>query len=300
MIPFDKNYLSTVGTGFGWQCKILPASRSVKTYYEETKLSAEKIWEARLGPLYLMYSGGVDSEYILNVFLQLGMPIQPVIIKLNNYNYHDIKYAIDFCKSKKIEPLIIDFNFDQFVTSGEILDVANVAECSHWNLPSTFKVTSQLQGTVLLGSHGPPHLTLNQGLEKTWYIREDEVLHSVLKWFSKKNIYGNPFFLVHSAEQYLAWLLEPTTLDLVDFNFPGKLGNTSTKGLVYNNNPDFKLEARPKFTGFENIVSAPIFKHPNIHTMLFKAVPPIPTCNGYYIEEYHSMTKRLGEYQCIP
>ena len=296
MIPLDKNYLSTSGTGVNWQCNIFPVTRSVKTYYEETKLSAEKIWEARLGPLYLMYSGGVDSEYILNVFLQLGMPIRPVIIKLNNYNDHDIKYAIDFCKSKNVDPLMINFDFDNFVTSGVILEVAEQAECSHWTLPSTFKVAAELEGTVLLGSHGPPHLILNQGLANTWYVIEDEILHSVLKWFSKKNIYGSPFFPVHSAEQYLAWLLEPTTVDLVNFKFPGKVGNTSTKGLIYNNNPDFKLEARPKFTGFENIVSAPIFKHPTMHEMLFKADKLTLNRNGLYIEEYYSMAKRLGEY----
>lgn len=299
MIPFDKNYLSTSGTGFKWQCNIQPASRPVKTYYEETKISAEKIWELRQGPLYLMYSGGVDSEYILSVFLQMRIPIQPVIIKLNDYNQHDIKYAIDFCRFKKIEPTIIEFDFDQFVASGELLEVAEQAECSHWNLPSTFKIASQLQGTVLFGSHGPPHLMLNQGIEKTWYVREDEVLHSVCKWFNKKNMHGNPFFLVYSAEQYLSWLLEPTTVDLVNFKFPGKLGNTSTKGLIYNNNPDFKLQARPKFAGFETVVSAPIFKHPNMPAMLYRAVPPNPTCNGYYIEEYHSMVKRLGEFQCM-
>lgn len=296
MIPFDKNYLLTSGTGFNWKCEIQPATRSVKSYYEETRLAAEKIWALRQGPLYLMYSGGVDSEYILNVFLHLGMEIKPVIIKLNDYNYHDIRYAIDFCQSKNINPLVIDFDFDKFVESGKMLEVADQAECSHWNLPSTFKVVSELEGTVLLGSHGPPHLMLNQGLENTWYIREDEMLHSVLKWFKKKSIHGSPFFLVHSAEQYLAWLLEPTTVDLVNFKFPGKLGNTSTKGLIYNNNPDFNLEARPKFTGFEAIVSSPIFKHPNMPVMLYKAVPPISTCNGYYIEDYHSMTKRLGEY----
>jgi hypothetical protein len=297
MIPFDNNYLSASGTGFNWKCEIRPTTRLAKSYYAEAKLSAEKIWALRHGPLHLMYSGGVDSEYVLNVFLHLGMQIKPVIIKLNDYNGHDIKYAIDFCKSKNIDPLVVNFDFDKFIASGDILEVADQAECSHWHLPSTFKVSSELEGTVLFGSHGPPHLILNQGLENTWYVREDEVLHSVVKWFSKKNMHGNPFFLVHSAEQYLAWLLEPTTVDLVNFRFPGKLGNTSTKGLIYNNNPDFKLETRPKFTGFENIVSAPIFKHPNIHEMLYRAVSPIPTRNGYYVEEYHSMVKRLKEFQ---
>jgi len=296
MIPFNKNYLSTSGTGVSWKCEIHPVTRPVKSYYEETRLSAEKIWALRQGPLYLMYSGGVDSEYILNVFLQLGMQIKPVIIKLNDYNHHDIRYAIDFCKSKNIDPLVVNFDFDNFIESGEMLEVATQAECSHPFLPSTFKVAAELEGTVLLGSHGPPHLILNQGLEKTWYIMESEMLHSVLKWFGKKNIYGSPFFLVHSAEQYLGWLLEQTTVDLVNFKFPGKLGNTSTKGLIYNNNPDFKLEERPKFTGFENIISAPIFKHPNVSAMLHKTVPPNSIYNGYYIEEYCSMTKRLGEY----
>ena len=52
--------------------------------------------------------------------------------------------------------------------------------------------------------------------------------------------------------------------DLANHKFPGKLGNNSTKGLVYNSVSGFSMMPRQKYTGYENVENSEIFNHPNL------------------------------------
>jgi len=262
---FPKNdYIRTFGSGKNFRAEIDPPSNKHSDFHKISLEVAEEIYDLRQGKLYLMYSGGVDSEYILNLFLSLKIDITPVIIKLNpNYNEHDVKYAFEFCESKKLKPIIIDFDFDEFVESGRIVDIAAEYCIGAYQLPGTFSCVDQLGGTVVMGSHGPPHMTLDKK-NNIWMVDEIEPLHTVLKYFKKNKIFGCPYFLVHRPEQYLSFLQHPIMKNLANHQFPGKLGNNSIKGLVFNDFSGFNSIRRQKYTGYENIESSEIFDHPNL------------------------------------
>jgi len=264
-IDFIKNnYLRTHGTGSTFKAEIDPPQNKNANFHAVSLEVAEQVYQARQGKLYVMYSGGVDSEYVLNLFLSLGIEVIPVIIKLNPYyNEHDVKYAYDFCESKNLKPLIIDLDFDEFVKSGKIVDIATEFKIGAYQLPSTFHCACQLDGTVVMGNHGPPHMFLDQNT-KEWMIDEIEPLHTVLNYFEKNKIYGSPYLLAHTAEQYLSFLQHPIMKKLANNEFVGKLGNHSTKGLVYNAISGFNMPRRPKFTGYENIETGEIFQHDNL------------------------------------
>jgi hypothetical protein len=265
MIWTQQDYLRTSGTGSSFEAEIAPPIiQHNLNYHTLTVKVAEEVQASRQGKLYLMYSGGVDSEYILSIFLSLKIDIIPVIVRLNpNYNEHDIKYAFDFCRSKNLNPMIVDINFDDFVKSGKIVDIANEYQIAAYQFPSTFYAMSQLDGTVITGNHGPPHVFLDKATN-TWHVDEIEPYHTVLKYFDKNKIHGCPFFLVYTAEQYLAFLEHPVMQDLANHKYPGKLGNNSTKKFVYNDISNFNLVDRVKFTGYENIETSEIFQHPNL------------------------------------
>ena len=102
-------------------------SKQYDNYFVESCRAAKEVYDLKQGKVYMLYSGGVDSEYALSIFLSLGMDITPVIINLNpNYNDFDIKYATDFCNRKNITPLIVNLDFDQFVKSGKFLEVSKI------------------------------------------------------------------------------------------------------------------------------------------------------------------------------
>lgn len=258
------NYMRSYGSGDSFRVEIDPTT-NIKDFHQASLGVAEELY-LKHKKIYVMYSGGVDSEYILNVFLSLGIDVTPVIINLKpHYNEHDTKYAFDFCESKKLKPLVIDLDFDDFVQSGKIISIAENSQCGAYQLPSTFYAASQLDGAVVMGSHGPPYLTKHNG---EWFVNEYEQLHSVLKHFKFDGLEGCPFFLVHTPEQYYSFLNHPLMLDVASNKYKGRLGSTFIKGEIYNDFSGFGMEKRPKFTGFENIEKSSISQHENIKWFL--------------------------------
>lgn len=58
--------------------------------------------------LYLAFSGGSDSVYIANLFLELNLPIKLVIVSCP-YNQLDIQAAFEYCKKHNIEPIVLSY-----------------------------------------------------------------------------------------------------------------------------------------------------------------------------------------------
>jgi hypothetical protein len=255
-----KNYIRGSGTGLSWSVEIDPVSRPIKSYYEETVIAAEMIWAEKKSPLYLCYSGGLDSEYVLNVFLQLGMAIQPVIMR-TQYNQPEIEYAFKFCNERNINPTIIDLDYDKFVESGQFLEIANETKCAAYQYIANMWLTSQIDGTVITGD-SDPHLFLGQN--NNWYMDEWEPTYRQFDYFKKHNIEGTPFFVSYTPEQLLSFIVDPTMQRLVNNEIPGKKGSYSSKVHVYNNQNKFVLEQRTKLTGYELVETSPIFNHPDM------------------------------------
>jgi len=276
------NHIRTYGSGDSFRVEIDPPPAIIKDFHQSSLCVAEELY-SKHKKIYVMYSGGVDSEYVLNVFLSLGIDVTPVIINLKpHYNEHDTKYAFDFCTSKNLKPLVIDLNFDDFVKSGKIISIAEKSQCGAYQLPSTFHVTSQLDGAVVMGSHGPPHLAKSGD---DWVVDEHEQLHSVLKHFKVNGIEGCPFFLVNTPDQYYSFLNHPIMVDLASNKYRGRLGNNFIKGDIYNDFSGFGMEKRPKFTGFENVEKSIIVEHENIKW--FSSVGK-QWC-GYHSQKYSNM-----------
>lgn len=255
-----NNYIRASGHGDAFRVDFELPTTSNYNYFEICKDLATQLYDERQGQLYLMYSGGVDSEFVLNVFLSLNIPITPVIIKLG-YNDHDVKYAFDFCTSKNLTPLVIDFDFDTFVKSGKIVDIATQYKIAAYQLPSTFSVLTQLDGTIVMGSHGPAHI---KKYNDVWYLDEYEPIWTVLDYFKQNKLHGCPFFLIHRAEQYATFLNDPLMKELADNKIPGKLGSNSSKWIIYNKLAPFDLVERTKYTGYEHVEQQPIFQHENM------------------------------------
>ena len=284
MLLLDNNYIKTSGSGSTLIVEITGPSRPVSSYYEETVIAAEKIWSQRTSPLYLCYSGGLDSEYVLNVFLQLGMNIQPVIMN-TQYNHPETKYAFKLCNEKNIKPIIIDLDYDKFIESGKFIELATKTKCSAYQYIANMWLTSQIDGTVITGD-SDPHLFLNKN---KWYVDEIEPTYTQFNYFSQNSIEGTPFFLSYTAEQYLSFLLDPTMQQLANNQIPGKTGSYSSKVHVYNNQNNFVLEQRTKLTGYELVENSPIFNHPDIQLVNSWKDTMWGSCNF----EYYSLINRL-------
>lgn len=260
-----NDYMRSSGNGPTWSVEINPPNRSVLNYWEEVKISCSLIYEQRTSPLQLCYSGGLDSEFVLATLLDMGIPVE-VFIMNTQYNYHETKYAFKFCESKNITPVVVDLNYDQFVESGQLLEIAEKMKCAQWQIPANMWLVQQLTGTVIIGND-PPHLKLNQQ-DNLWYLDEEEVIHSQFNFWKQNNIEGTPFLLSYTPESMLSFLLDPDIEKLANHGFPGKLGTNSTKVRVFNRHSGYNLEQRVKQHGYEIAEQSQIFKHPDIQTVI--------------------------------
>jgi hypothetical protein len=260
-----NNYLRSHGNGTTWCVEIDPPTQPVRSYYEETKRACEMIWSQKVGKLQLCYSGGLDSEYVLSVLTAMGMEVEVVIMR-TAYNNHETKYAFKYCEAKNITPTVIYLDYDKFVESGQLLEIAESIQCAAWQLSSNMWLASQLDGTVITGND-PPHMKLNP-TDNQWYLDEEEVIHSQFNFWKLKGIHGTPFLLSYTPEQMLSFLIDPTMEKLANHGFPGKLGTNSSKVHVFNNGTDFNLEQRVKQHGYEIVEKSPIFNHPDIQQVI--------------------------------
>ena len=284
-----NNYILPSGMGSTFSVLFDELSKQYDNYFVESCRAAKEVYDLKQGKVYMLYSGGVDSEYALSIFLSLGMDITPVIINLNpNYNDFDIKYATDFCNRKNITPLIINLDFDQFVKSGKFLEVSKICRSEIFHRAATAYVAGQLDGTVLLGD-GEPYIKKNSNDD--WNIEIYEHDYAVWNYFVAKGIYGTTHFNRYTPEMLLSFFADERMVDLSNNIVPGKLSSNSSKFIIYNRHCDLNLEERPKYHGYEKIENSEIFQHD-----AFRELEIIgKKWNGIYSTNYFEFMKKCAQ-----
>lgn len=84
-----------------------------KSFQENSERVAKDMYDT-YGKLYLTYSGGIDSEYVLKTFKRLDIPITPIIM-VTPYNMRELQYAFIFCKENGILPEVITYQKDELI-----------------------------------------------------------------------------------------------------------------------------------------------------------------------------------------
>jgi len=240
------NYLRGFGTGDTWRVEIDPPTRPVKSYFEEMLISSEYIYANKTGKLYLLVSGGLDSEYVFRVFKYLKFDFTPVIIRYTGkYHYHDYnladtQYAFALCESMNATPLVIEFNVDKWIESGDIFEKMHSIRTGFPVTATYLHVIESLDGFTVLGND-PPFVRYNEETG-VWQLEEEESAHAQLRNYKLNNMQGCPYTLSYTAEMMLSFLLEKRIVDLVNNKLPGKTGTNSSKSYVYNNGSGFNID----------------------------------------------------------
>ena len=257
----NSNYYWSEGSGKDFRTYIKSKPGNLKTYYEESLIAAQIIEANRSGKLHLFLSGGLDSEYMLRLFLNLRINFVPVIIRLlPDYNEHDIRNAFIFCQLHKLTPKIIDIDFDKFVDSGRILEIARSINASAYQVCSQAEAISNIDGTSIC-ANGEPYIKLDP-LTSTWNVVDYEYDFAMVKFFKDSNIDGTPSFPIFRHEQMYSYLESRRIKQLANNLLPGKLGSVTSKHIIYNENNELFLPKREKYHGYEVVEQRKIFTHP--------------------------------------
>ena len=281
MKPLENNYWTSSGHGKDWESKFAEWPTTHSSFYQESIKTAERITDERQGQILVMYSGGIDSEYVLNVFREIGAPVTPVLIKLSSaLNYHDFRYAAEYCDRSCIEPIVIDVNFEEFLESGRMLDITKEMKTHVYHYAALAHVCSQLDGTVVIGS-GEPDIRLNAETGQ-WDVVLYEYDFALGRYFENHGIHGTPYFPIYTPEMMMSFLSHPRMKELAENKHPGKLSSVSSKHIIYTDESNYDIVRRPKYTGYEIIEQQNISKHD-----AFKEIAELrKNYNGVHSENY--------------
>lgn len=64
--------------------------------------------------IHVCYSGGLDSEFVLNTFANIGLNPKAVIVK-TSYNLEEFSYALSYCKRMNISYDILEYSNKDFL-----------------------------------------------------------------------------------------------------------------------------------------------------------------------------------------
>ena len=147
-IPFrfrqnkDQQWFARYGV-----CERAPYSFDVECF-ETAKL----IRRLQPDPIWILFSGGADSEVVLRSFLQQNITVKVAILRFkNDLNIHDIAYAVIACEKLHVSYQFFDLDLLKF-WENEALDLAKSAQCITPLLLPTMWLVDQLDGYSVLGS----------------------------------------------------------------------------------------------------------------------------------------------------
>jgi len=248
MLPLTySDYFTTSGHGDNWKVHLKSCTQEPNSFHNECIRAAKILYESASSPIVLLFSGGLDSEYMINIFKKAGIDFKVAIISYGAYNTHDTAYAFEYCNAHNLSPIIIDVDIDKFITSGKIIEIATTAKCCAYQIPSIMYGISKIDGTVIM-ANGEPYI---KNFDGDWRWEETERVNSYMNWFRDQRLEGTPDFLRYTPEMTAGFLKEPRVIQLVNNQLPGKLSTRTSKYMIYSK--DFTFKERPKFTGWEQI-----------------------------------------------
>lgn len=234
-------------------------AREPKSWKEECYAAARAIANRTTKPLWLCFSGGLDSEILCRSFFDQGIHFSVLTIQhTGGTNEHDIAYARKWCKSHDVQQTIVPIDMEKFLA----LDVPAYAERFIANHPYHYfqirllEVVENFGGYAVLGGGELLFRLDDQGdtlTRQNIYLDFPVGCSTALDWCKANRTQHEPFFYF-APEVMLSYLRLPMTEFI--FSNPSILRHSTSAHVIkklsyYSVFPD--LEGRYKYTGFEKI-----------------------------------------------
>ena len=202
--------------------------------------------------LWVLFSGGIDSEVVVQAFLFSGIPFRVAITRFrHDLNRHDIAWAIKFCEAHGVRYRLLDLDIERFFSSGAALDYAERARCVQPQLLHTMWAMDQVDGYPVLGS-GECYLARRPGPAGFWEMHEKERIAAWFRHLLATGRAGCAGFFQYTPEVMLAYLRDPLVAALAEDRLGDEEDSSAVKPVAYRGH--FLLEPRPKYHGFEHVL----------------------------------------------
>jgi hypothetical protein len=198
----------------------------------------------------VFYSGGIDSEFVVNAFKQAAVPFRVVFFEFESgLNKHDLEWVEKF---RSLNPDIhfekIDFNVLKFLNSDEAVDLGLRVRCEHPHLLPLMKIVHEYRKAPVIIGAGEPFLIPHEGV---WCLKERESIAALNRFFDLEAIKGHPAFFQSSPELFFSYLLHPVFQRLCSGQIPFKQHSLTSRIDIYRE--FFPVAERLKYHGYEKM-----------------------------------------------
>lgn len=217
--------------------------------------SAKKVSKVPL----IFYSGGVDSETMVISFMESKVNFSIAHIRFQpKLNEHETQYVEKFSRKYNLDLKLFDVDVENFLKSNHTFDIAVRDNSRIIELEIMKSITNEIRdhyfpvldhpGTYLYREH----TVLAE--PSRWIWKDYESLMFYYNYCKNEDMSACPSFFHWSPEIILSYLLDKEIIDLVNNRSYGKITNrTTTMKLYASTFPEYSIEGRAKFTGYENI-----------------------------------------------
>lgn len=227
-----------------WFVNYGKAAHRIESFRAECGNAARLIRDCKQGPLWIMLSGGSDSECAMRSFVDARIPVRALIVRFKgDLNIHDISYAVIAAESLGVPYKIVDLDILKFVeTQG--YDICKRIQSGWLSMALVCWAMSQVDGVPIVGN-GDCFLHIKR--DNNYYMSEREAVVGLYRYLQLENRDGVPGFLQYTPEQMLSYLQHPITRNFV--RDKPIVHNERAKIQIYVE--QFGMHHRTKYTGYE-------------------------------------------------
>jgi len=206
--------------------------------------------------IVVLYSGGMDSEWILESFVLAKIPVTPLIVRYGGLNDNDLFWANRYVERRKLTPLYYDVpDLRTWYESSEQKELAWNSQTIELAYTTQMKAMLELNNgrrMFITGYDEPGMLAEDNHPEgRRWMLMYHERHYSIPKFFKYYGLEGVPNWGRYSSELFMSYITTPIWQVLAANMFNPLIWVAELMKV-----PLFKsafpfMEIRPKLTGFE-------------------------------------------------
>lgn len=206
--------------------------------------------------IVVMYSGGLDSEWVCESFYLAGVKFTPLIVNYEGANEHDLVWARKYLEQRKITPIEWRFDLRGWYGSAEQFEIAEAAQMAELAYTGQFKAILEHHNgnRVFLNGYDEPVISANDSSgSREWLLTYNERHYAIHKLMA---FYGIPTQLGGwlDANVFSAYVRSPMWQWLVGNLEYAQVWNSEIMKIKIYQRAFPSLLARPKYTGFESML----------------------------------------------
>lgn len=204
----------------------------------------------------MLYSGGVDSEFVLHCLIALKIPTDVITMRLLfkdcPLNTHDLYYSEKYCRENNLNQKFIDIDIQKFYEN-EYLDYLRPYNITFFHIATHFYLLSKCDYFPIIG--GGHTWPWNENKNVISPVRYENNMHD--RYMKDNSITGIGNMMLHSYQSNYKILKEHVQMcQTTDKHYGGdSVRIIDTKKDLYERLcPDLKLTPRIQTYGWENIL----------------------------------------------